>query len=238
MSTSNTTPEASSSTPFEEGAFLPGGHNNDPPLSEDSPTANYKLNHLMLRIRDPKRTLHFYVDLMGMRTVFTMNTGPFTLYYLGYPSTATDRADLSAWASKVSNPRNLAQTLGLLELCHVHGSESAPDCQISTGNVPPHLGFSHIGFTVPDVPAAVARLRAEGVSIFKDLGDSSRESVPLSQWEADRGVGLGEIHPNYKRFFDQIAYVLDPVGSSSHDIMRPQLANVEYVHDIIGWLHC
>lgn len=238
MSTSNTTPEASSSTPFEEGAFLPGGHNNDPPLSKDSPTANYKLNHLMLRIRDPKRTLHFYVDLMGMRTVFTMNTGPFTLYYLGYPSTATDRADLSAWASKVSNPRNLAQTLGLLELCHVHGSESAPDCQISTGNVPPHLGFSHIGFTVPDVPAAVARLRAEGVSIFKDLGDSSRESVPLSQWEADRGVGLGEIHPNYKRFFDQIAYVLDPVGSSSHDIMRPQLANVEYVHDIIGWLHC
>ena len=47
----------------------------------------------MLRIRDPQESLHFYIDLMGMRTVFTMNTGPFTIYYLGYPQTDEHRED-------------------------------------------------------------------------------------------------------------------------------------------------
>ncbi|KAL5364527.1 putative lactoylglutathione lyase [Aspergillus floccosus] len=203
------------STPFEEGAFLPGGHNTDPPLPESSPTTGYKLNHSMLRIRDPKRSLHFYIDLMGMRTVWTMNTGPFTIYYLGYPSTADDRADLRAWSARVSDPRTLTQTLGLLELYHIHGSEKPVadgGIELDTGNTPPHLGFGHLGFTVPDVPAALERLRAGGVPVLKDLGDSSRESVPLSSWEEERGVGVGAIHPNYKRFFDQIAFVADPDG--------------------------
>jgi lactoylglutathione lyase len=47
------------------------------------------------------------------------------------------------------------------------------------------------------------------------LGNSLRESVPLSSWEEERGVGVGEIHPNYQRLFDQIAYIADPVSSLS-----------------------
>ncbi|KAI9926451.1 hypothetical protein ASPWEDRAFT_119372 [Aspergillus wentii DTO 134E9] len=209
-----TNPQESSS-PFEPGVFLPGGHNNDPPLPESSPTAGYKLNHSMLRIRDPKRSLHFYITVMGMRTVFTMNTGPFTIYYLGYPSTEDERSDLQSWAAKTADISTLTQTLGLLELYHIHGSDKPTadgGYEISTGNSPPNLGFGHLGFTVPDVPAAVERLKMEGVTIFKDLGDSSRDCVPLSSWEENRGVGVGEIHPNYKRFFNQIAYVADPDG--------------------------
>ncbi|KAA8644121.1 hypothetical protein EYZ11_006554 [Aspergillus tanneri] len=208
MATKDIADSTTSPSPFEEGTMLRGGHNTDPPLPENSPTVNYKLNHLMLRIRDPKRTLHFYIDLMGMRTVFTMNAGPFTLYYLGYPTTEADRADLPTWASKVP----ITQTLGLLELFHIHGTESAPDFEISNGNIPPHLGFGHVGFTVPDVAATVARLRSNGVPVIKELGDSSRESVPLSEWEAERGIGIGELHPNYKKLVDQIAYVADPDG--------------------------
>ncbi|KAL3469406.1 Glyoxalase/Bleomycin resistance protein/Dihydroxybiphenyl dioxygenase [Aspergillus californicus] len=204
-----------SPSPFELGAFLPGGHNTDPALPENSPTAGFKLNHFMLRIRDPQRSLHFYIDLMGMRTVFTMNTGPFTIYYLGYPSTAEDRADLPAWSAKVGDPRTLTQTLGLLELYHIHGSENPTEdggYEVSTGNAPPNLGFGHLGFTIPDVPATLERLRKAGVPVLKDLGVSTRESIPLSSWEEDRGVGLGEIHPNYKVVFDQIAFVVDPDG--------------------------
>ena len=95
---------------FEPGLFLPGGHNTDPPLPESSPTTGYKLNHFMLRIRDPSRSLHFYTTLLGMRTVFTMNAGPFTLYYLGYPPTPSDRADLPAWAARTSEFHTLTQT--------------------------------------------------------------------------------------------------------------------------------
>ena len=208
---------------FEPGVFLPGG-----PTAEPTPTpatSGYKLTHFNLRIRSPARSLHFYVDLLGMRTVFTMNNGPFTMYYLGYPpEDATREAELRAWAEQTSNPRVLTQTLGLLELFHVHGSEAqaetsnleGPDqgMEISTGNQPPNLGFGHLGFSVPDVPAAVERLRAAGVKIFKELDDVSRESVPLSEWESDRGIGRGEIHTAYRRFMRQIAYVVDPVSSA------------------------
>ena len=202
-------------SPYELGAFLPGGHNTDPPLPENSPTANYRLNHSMLRIRDPTRSLNFYINLMGMRTVWTMNTGPFTLYYLAYPSTAADRADLPAWAARVSSPHVLTNTLGLLELFHVHGTEkddAEGGFDMATGNTPPNLGFGHLGFTVPDVPAALERLRAAGVRVVKELGDSGRHTVPLSDWEEGRGVGVGEVHVNYKRFYDQIGFVADPVS--------------------------
>lgn len=83
---------------------------------------------------------------------------------------------------------------------------------ISTGNVPPHLGFAHLGFTVPDVPAAVQRLRDGGVRILKDVGVSSREAVPLSEWEEERGIARGEIHANYAWFFEKFAMVADPVS--------------------------
>ncbi|RAK96391.1 putative lactoylglutathione lyase (Glo1) [Aspergillus ibericus CBS 121593] len=202
-----------SSNTFEPGLYLPGGHNTDPPLPLSSPTTNYRLNHVMLRTRDPKRTLHFYLDLMGMRTVFTMNTGPFTIYYLGYPATADDRANLPAWAARIADIPVLTQTLGLLEFYHVHGMEN-PDngFKVSTGNDPPNLGLGHLGFTVPDVSDALERLRSEGVRVFKELGDVSRESVPLSHWEESRGIGKGQVHERFAEIYGQVAVVLDPDG--------------------------
>ena len=203
-------------TPFEAGQFLPGGHNADPPLQETSPTVGFKLNHLMLRIRDPKRSLHFYVNLLGMRTVFTMNAGPFTLYYLGYPQTPDDRADLPTWASKTASFETLTQTPGLLELYHVHGSEKEVTdggMEMSTGNTPPNLGFGHLGFTVPNVEKAEERLRGEGARVVKETGRAERDHVPLSEWEKNRGVGVGEMHENYRAIFERFAFVADPVCS-------------------------
>ena len=52
-----------SPSPFPYGVFLPSGLGIDPPLRADHPTIGYKLNHFMLRIRDPKTAMHFYVDL-------------------------------------------------------------------------------------------------------------------------------------------------------------------------------
>lgn len=201
--------------PFEPGKFLPGGHNNDPPLPTPSATTGYKLNHMMLRIRDPVRSLHFYIDLLGMRTVFTMNAGPFTLYYLGYPQSADDCADLPTWASKTSSFETLTQTPGLLELYHVHGSErDVGGVEMSTGNTPPALGFGHLGFTVPDIRGAVERLRGEGVRVMKEVGCAEREHVPLSEWEERRGVGVGEMHEGYRAIFERFAFVADPVRCS------------------------
>jgi lactoylglutathione lyase len=212
-----------SSSPFPEGRYLPNGHRTDPPLLPYDPSTGFKFNHMMMRIRDPAKSLHFYIDLMGMRTVFTINTGPFTIYYLGYPQTEVHRADLRAFGEDTLP--NLTHTLGLLELYHVHGSEKMPDDYYSTGNAAPHLGLGHLGFSVPDVPAALAHLTAHGVKIIKDLGVATRESVPLSQWEAQRGLGLGELHQGYKHVFKQIAFVRDPDGYTVE--LVPQKMRVE-----------
>ncbi|KAJ5467599.1 hypothetical protein N7475_005351 [Penicillium sp. IBT 31633x] len=194
--------------PQEEGLFNAAPSINPPPTPA---TKDYKLNHLAIRIQDPARSLHFYIDLLGMRIIFTMNAGPFTIYYLGHPpADAETEEQVSAWAKKTSEIPVMTKTSGLLELYHMHGAENAG--AVSTGNVPPHLGFAHLGFTVPDVPAAVQRLRDGGVTILKDVGVCSRETVPLSKWEEERGVGRGEIHQHYAWFFEKFAMVADPDG--------------------------
>lgn len=153
---------------------------------------------------------------MGMRTVFTMNVGPFTIYYLGYPQTDEHREDLPRFGADTA--ANLQHTLGLLELYHVHGSEKEGDGYYQTGNSPPNLGFGHLGFTVPSVPAALKRMKENGVEIVKDLGVSTRQSIPISDWENERGVGVeikgseSEIHPEYQKVFEKIAFVKDPVS--------------------------
>jgi lactoylglutathione lyase len=197
------------------GAFLPGGPTAtfNPPLSPNTTTTGYRLNHLAIRVREPSRSLHFYVDLLGMRVVFSMNAGPFTIYYLGHPPPGTESSkELGEWAEQTSQIPVMTRTAGLLELYHVHGTEGKEDGEVSTGNQPPNLGFAHLGFTVPDTKAAVERLRAAGVPILKDVGVSSREAVPLSEWEAAKGVGTGEIHENYARFFEKFAMIADPVS--------------------------
>ncbi|KLO91770.1 GLO1-Glyoxalase I [Fusarium fujikuroi] len=192
------------------GQFMANGLGTDQPLTPDDSTIGYKLFHVMLRIRDPVKSLHFYIDLMGMRTVFIMNTGPFTIYYLGYPQTEEHRADPAKFGRDTLS--QLAYTPGLIELYHVHGSENEPEGYYSTGNQPPHLGLGHIGFSVPDVPSAVERLRNHGVAVIKDLGSATRQDVPLSQWEAEKEIGLGDLHPDYQHVFEQIAFVKDPDG--------------------------
>jgi lactoylglutathione lyase len=192
---------------------------------------------MMMRIRDPKDSLHFYVTLMGMRSVFTMNTGPYTIYYLGYPSESS-RSDgerhivssedgLKHYGEETC--ANLQHTLGLLELYHVHGSERQPKGYYSSGNDPARgLGFSHLGFTVPDVRSTLKYLRANGVEVIKDVGPgtSTRRAVPISEAEEKLGVGVGdyegdvveergktvELREEYTKVFDEIAFVADPDG--------------------------
>ncbi|KEZ45047.1 Lactoylglutathione lyase [Scedosporium apiospermum] len=191
----------------------PGDLKDNPPIPEHHPTVGYRLTHFMLRIRDPRSTLHFYIDLMGMRTIFTTNTGPFTIYYLAYPQTPAHRADPSVFSRDMIPHSVLSRTLGLLELCHYHGSENQPTSYISNGNTPPHLGFNHLGFTVPNVKSAVDRLREQGVKIVKDIGEGPVEGIPTTTWEkATHGIATDPLDPTFERILQQIAFVEDPNG--------------------------
>ncbi|KPI39543.1 Lactoylglutathione lyase [Cyphellophora attinorum] len=223
MSTTDTNDELSVAhhpfrTTYPPGQFTPAGLPPYPP-PPNKHTTGFKLNHMMMRIRDPQDSLHFYVTLMGMRSVFTMNTGPYTIYYLGYPSES----------SRQDGKSMMSHTLGLLELYHVHGSERQPKGYYNSGNDPARgLGFSHLGFTVPDVRSTLKYLRANNVEVIKDVGPgtSTRRTVPISEAEEKLGVGVGdyegevveergkivELREEYTKVFDEIAFVSDPDG--------------------------
>lgn len=203
----------STSSPFPHGVLLPNGLHTDPPLLPNDPTIGSMLNHLCLRVRDPEKSLHFYIDLMGMRTVFITNIGPATVYFLGFPQTERHRENLETFGKETAIPT----TQGLLELFHIHGSERQAEGYYQSGNDPPNLGFCHLGFSVPDVAGTLQRLRDDGVSVFKDLGECTRESFPITDWENEQGVGVelvgteSEIHADFKNIFGNFAYVKDPV---------------------------
>ena len=108
-----------------------------------------RLNHTMLRVRDPEASLNFYRDHLGMELVGRrdFSEAAFSLYFLSFPGTSTDE--------------------GVLELTHNHGTESDPAFQpYHNGNSDPR-GFGHICITVDDLDTAVAGFDAAGWSVIK-----------------------------------------------------------------------
>lgn len=234
---------AATATPYAHlppGIPIVNGYSLDPPSKDPGtdPTAGYLLNHLMIRIHDPAASLHFYVDLMGMRTVFAMNAGPFTIYYLGFPQSDEHYKSTRQFAADTA--QSLKKSSGLLELMWVHGSEKysllppppspSPNINASaeedwkkrnahfhltTGNHAPHLGFGHLGFTVPDVPAAIERFRRAGVPILKEVGVATVGSTYMTSWETQvLRIGSGELSEAYQKIFERIAVIQDPVSLS------------------------
>ena len=66
-----------------------------------NPTSDFILNQTMLRITDPKQSLAFYQDVLGMTLLdqFDFPEMSFTLYFMGYPSSSipTDPAERAKW---------------------------------------------------------------------------------------------------------------------------------------------
>jgi len=135
------------------------------------PTAGFRFNHTMLRVRDPQASLAFYQDTLGMSLIdrFEFEAGRFTLYFLGYPDgpVPEDADERVQW---------LFEQRGLLELTHNWGTESDPAFAYHNGNAEPR-GFGHIAVTVPDVEAACDRFEALGVEFVKKPQDGGMKGL-------------------------------------------------------------
>lgn len=110
---------------------------NEEALSSETDPGSYRMNHTMLRVKDPQVSLKFYQEVMGMKLVRTSENeaGGFNLYFLGYPeSNPPAKTD-------ASNP--VAEWEGLLELTWNYGTEKQEGKVYHDGNSEPQ-GFGHI----------------------------------------------------------------------------------------------
>ncbi|KAM0746537.1 glyoxalase I [Meredithblackwellia eburnea MCA 4105] len=124
------------------------------------------LNHTMFRIKDPKVSLKFYTEILGMEILDESPGGDFTNYFLGFPEEGVGAKTVEEKAATKTARQ------GVLELCHNWGTETDPDFKgYANGNSEPGRGFGHIAISVDDVQAEQARLLALNVPFKKRLED-------------------------------------------------------------------
>lgn len=132
----------------------------EPPAPE---TQGFRLNHCMLRVKDPKHSLAFYSRVFGMRLLRKLDFPEmgFSLYFLAQldadEKIPAEVGERTAWTFSQR---------GLLELTHNWGTEEQADFSYHNGNAEPQ-GFGHICFSVPDLDAAIAWLDSNEVEYVK-----------------------------------------------------------------------
>jgi lactoylglutathione lyase len=160
-----------------------------------------RLNHSMLRIGNPEASLAFYKNVFGMSQTFSMNAGPFSIYYLAFSAPGDE---VPSDILKTSGLRS-----GLLELIHVHekaekisGVKSAerPRSNMLTG-------FGHLGFTVPDVKELLRKGESAGYEVLKWPGDTSLGALELSDASCQY-----LIHDRFRELYTQVGFLKDPDG--------------------------
>ncbi|MDT0512420.1 lactoylglutathione lyase [Halomonas sp. LES1] len=136
-------------------------------------TEGFRLNHTMLRVKDPEKALAFYSRVFGMSVVRRLDFEEmqFSLYFLArmeegdaVPAEAGQR---TVWTFSQK---------GLLELTHNWGTEEQQDFAYHDGNAEPQ-GFGHICFSVPDLEAAEAWFDANDVEFIKRSDQGKMKNV-------------------------------------------------------------
>jgi len=141
---------------------------------KETDTQGYRMNHSMIRVKDPEKSLKFYQDVLGMSLMRTseQKAAGFTLYFLGYPGDygIPDPKD----SPNGVNP--LAGKEGLLELTWNYGTEKEEGKIYHNGNDQPQ-GFGHICVSVDDLDKACAFMEEKGVNWKKRLTEGRMKNV-------------------------------------------------------------
>ncbi|CAK7201107.1 Lactoylglutathione lyase [Sporothrix eucalyptigena] len=133
-------------------------------------TSTYKLNHTMLRVKDPKESVKFY-ELLGLTQIRKLQfpEAKFDLYFLAYDS-----------PTAVSHGHSVFDREGVIELTHNYGTESDPAYKINNGNVEPHRGFGHTCISVDNIQAACQRIEDAGYKFQKKLTDGRMRNIAFA----------------------------------------------------------
>lgn len=128
------------------------------------------MNHTMLRIRDPKRSLDFYAKHFGMKKITELPVPSlgFTNYFIALQGPTSAAGD-APWYKRQ----------GILELCHNHDAEEK-GFVANNGNKEPNRGFGHICLSVNNLEQFCDKLEADGVKFQKKLQDGRQHNIAFA----------------------------------------------------------
>jgi len=125
----------------------------------------------MLRVKDPKISLQFYTEILGMELIDEHQASDFTLYFLAF-----DNQGGNLTAEEKREKRSARE--GLLELTHNHGTETDSNFKgYASGNSEPGKGFGHIAISVDDVEIACERFEKLGVQFKKKPSEGKMSHI-------------------------------------------------------------
>ncbi|ELU02897.1 hypothetical protein CAPTEDRAFT_169681 [Capitella teleta] len=140
-------------------------------------TKDFFFQQTMYRIKDPKVSLQFYTQVLGMRLLkkFDFESMKFSLYFMGHEPASdipTDEAERANW---------VFTRRATIELTHNWGTENDPEFKgYHNGNSDPR-GFGHIGIVVPDVNKACERFEKLGVKFIKKPDEGKMKNLAFIQ---------------------------------------------------------
>ncbi|KAL8639885.1 MAG: hypothetical protein Q9228_003136 [Teloschistes exilis] len=190
-------------------------------------TSKYKLNHTMLRVKEPQRSVKFYEHLgMSLLQKIPQPEAKFDLYFLAYDS-----------PSAVSPNAHWSDRQGIIELTHNYGTENDSSYSINNGNSDPGKGFGHICISVDNIQAACQHIEDAGYKFQKKLSDGRMRHIafaldPDGYWvelasynDSEKTEGIKETDPTKYRMNHSMIRVKDHTKSLKfyQDVLGMQL---------------
>lgn len=125
-------------------------------------TAN-RMNHTMIRVKDPAKSLKFYQGVLGMQ-LFHVSKFPdakFTLYFLGYDDSPDFKENTESLTHRASRQ-------SIIEMTHNWGTETQSDFSYYTfGKDEGIVGFDHFGVTIPEAAKFCSKLHGNANVLVK-----------------------------------------------------------------------
>lgn len=168
----------------------------------------------MLRIKDPKKSIPFYTDIMGMTVIDSLDF-PQWNFKLWFLTTLPEGEKYSLTpGTKEAHDYMWSIEGTALELTWNYGTEKDPSKKYHPGNQE-NDGFGHVAFNTDDVYAACDKLDQAGVT-FKKKPDEGRMKGLAFAYDPDgywvEIVKRGEANkiPNYFNFSQTMMRIKDP----------------------------
>lgn len=158
----------------------------------------YNFSQTMIRIKDPKKSLQFYITLLGMKLLYIKRNPDFTLYFLKSEDNASHNTTVNStkhtedhsafnWELIQKKENNVyesdesyecfkSQWNPVLELTHNHGTETDENFSYHNGNTEPR-GFGHIGFLVNDLEKFCKELEQLNIPFKKKVNEGKMHNI-------------------------------------------------------------